>query len=101
MATDDGIQLQVLNVTRVLDALDTERSKFWQAPEISDLVILDTPAFRESVVRDVPFFKLPHYTFEVFLGDPFVERMRAAGLRGLKAVPVWSPERGSIPRRLW
>ena len=102
LATDDGVELFLLNVTRVIDALDLAKSQVWRFPESGRIYFLETAAFHEHLVRDVDFFKLsiapPN---EIFVGERFVERVQAAGLVGLSFELAWSPERGPVKQRLW
>jgi hypothetical protein len=60
-------------------------------------MLIKAAAFREHVVRDVDFFQLRQPRV-LYVGDRFVDRVHAAGLVGLSFVPVWSPERGPIPK---
>lgn len=101
LATNDGVRLSLLNVTRVLNALDVERSELWRYPHNGEIGDIPAPAFHEPMVRGVHFFKLPRYTYEVFVGEPFVKRVRAAGLQGLDFQLVWSPASGPVRRTLW
>jgi hypothetical protein len=100
LATDDGVELWALNVTRVIDALDEEHSILRRFPD-GRIMFIAAPAFHEPLVRDVDFFKLPLHSSEIFFGECFIERVRAARLTGLKFNPVWSAEGGPIKRRLW
>lgn len=92
LATDDGIALFALNVTRVLDALDEERSVVKRFPDSDGVMSIDEYVFHEDVVRDVPFFKLPHYGSQIYVGEPFRQRVLEAGLVGLEFTLLWSPE---------
>ena len=101
LATDDDVELFVLNVTRVIDALDMERSTIRRLPDGGMIYLIEAAAFHEHMVRDVDFFKLPtERVNNVFVGERFIERVRAAGLGGLKFEFSWSPERGAVKRRL-
>jgi hypothetical protein len=100
LATDDGVELFVLNITRVLDdALDEERSTLLRFPDSQRIILIEAAAFREHVVCDVDFFQLRQPQV-LYVGDRFVDRVHAAGLVGLSFVPAWSPERGPILRSL-
>lgn len=98
LTTNDGVNLFVLNVTCVLDALDEERATLDRFPDTGKLLYIRAPAFHESMVRDVPFFKLPFYGSEMFVGESFKQRVDAAGLVGLEFKPAWSPEGGPVRR---
>ena len=100
LATDDDVPLFILNVTRVIDALDLEHS-VERFPD-GRIAYLDAPAFHADMVRDVDFFKLPTLRSNtIFLGERFVARVRTAKLVGLDFEPVWSPAGGPIRRRLF
>lgn len=101
LATNDGVDLFVLNVTRVIDALDEERSDLTRFPDSNKIMAVWAPAFHEPMIRGVDFFKLPMRSSCLLVGDYFVERVREAGLEGLDFTPVWSPETGPIRRRPW
>jgi hypothetical protein len=38
---------------------------------------------------------------EIYLGERFVDRVRAAGLTGMDFELVWSLDGGPVKRRLW
>ena len=58
-------------------------------------VSVDGP-YNEHLVRDVDVFRLPHLGSYTFVGDRFVERVRASGLVGLDFEPRWSAEGGPV-----
>jgi hypothetical protein len=101
LATNDGVDLYLLNVTRVIDALDEERSTLLRLPDSGKVILITAPAFHEPLVRGVDFFKLPRHANRIFVGERFVERVHAAGLVGVEFRLAWSPEGGPIKRRLW
>ena len=98
LATDDGVALYAFNVTRVLDAMDEENSIIKRFPD-GQIMFVSAFAFRESMVRDEPFFKLPYRGCPILVGERFKERVHAAGLVGLDFRMVWSPEHGAVPRK--
>lgn len=101
LATDDGVDLFNFNCTRVIDALDHERSEFWYFDD-GRIMFIEAAAFHDSMVRDVDFFKLPTMRVNnIYVGERFIERVREAGLVGLTFELAWSPERGAVKRRLW
>ena len=101
LATDDGVELFVLNVTRVLDVLDEEHSTIDRFEDSGQIMFIEAAAFHEDLVRGVDFFKLPGRACGIFVGERFIERVRAAGLVGLDFPLAWSPEGGPVKRRLW
>ena len=101
LATDDGVQLFLLNVTRVLDALDEERSIIECFPDSDRIMFLKAAAFHEDKVRGVPLFKLPHYGSQIFAGESFRQRVLESDLEGLAFDLAWSPEGGAVRKMLW
>ena len=99
LATGDDVPLFILNVTRVIDALDEDRADVLRFPD-GRIAYLNAPAFHADKVRDVDFFKLAGRRSEIFVGERFVARVREAKLVGLEFSPVWSPAGGPIRRRL-
>ena len=99
LATGDDVPLFILNVTRVIDALDEDRADVLRFPD-GRIAYLNAPAFHADKVRDVDFFKLAGRRSEIFVGERFVARVREAKLVGLEFRPVWSPAGGPIRRRL-
>ena len=98
LATEDGVELFAWNITRVIDALDVERSNISRFSD-GGIMFVNAPAFHEPMVRSVAYFKLPLRCTRIYLGQRFVDRVEAAGLTGLDFEPVWSPETGPIKRK--
>lgn len=96
LSTVDDVKLYVLNVTRVLDALDEQRSILERYDDTGEIMFIRAAAFHEHMVRGVPFFKLPRYGSALYIGEPFRQRVLAAGLTGLDFQLAWSPEAGAI-----
>lgn len=90
LASDDGTKLHVLNVTRILDALDEERSSIVRFAGTTTIMRIKKAVFRLSVVRGVQLFRLPHRGSRTYVGQEFVDTVKAAGLEGLEFEPVWS-----------
>lgn len=101
LATRDNVALSVLNVTRVIDALDVDNSIVEYAPDSDKILIHWTHAFHEPLVCDVPFFRLPNRSSPIFVNESFKRRVSEAGLVGLDFIPAWSPETGAIKQPLW
>lgn len=101
LKTDDNVPLFVLNVTRVLDAKDEDKSHIVRFPDSGQSMTVWAHAFHEPVIRDVPFFKLPYRGSPMFVGEPFRERVQEAGLVGLDFILAWSPETGAVYPKLW
>lgn len=88
---DDGDYL-AFNVTRLLDALNLERS---QIQYFSDGSVMDVQQYEFIAERlmGVPIFKLPQLAVsDVFVTDAFVQRVQDCGLTGFLFRPVWSDE---------
>lgn len=82
----------VYNTTRVIDALDEERS---------ELVRLSTGRVMRVVkyvfhqtVGFTPVFRIPQLRTKVFVTDRFMERVTTAGLTGFALKPVWETAHG-------
>ncbi len=95
LATDDGVELFVHNVLGVREALDMERSDIEHVPETT-IFFIRTPAFIESAIGDAEMFRVPIETNRVFYTDRFVERVKAAKLKGTDFVKKWSSTEGPI-----
>lgn len=90
LAPVDGSEMFVYNA-RVVDGLDEEHASLVKFPGSDRIMRLKSAAFIESVVRGVDIFRLPHRASATYVSKVFVERVAAAGLRGLEFRPIWSP----------
>jgi hypothetical protein len=90
LATEDDVELFVLNA-RVVDALDEARSSLMKFPGTNRIMRIKKVAFVDSRIRDLDMFRLPHRASSTYVSDRFVQRVKSAGLRGLKFNKVWSP----------
>jgi hypothetical protein len=82
----------VFNVTKVVDALDRASSnlKLFSDGEIMDVIRY---AFFPKRLIGIELFKIPQMVLaDVFVTDPFVERVESAGLKGFKFRLVWSSD---------
>jgi hypothetical protein len=80
----------VFNVTRVIDALDEDECelKLFDDGDIMDVVRF---AFFPERIRGTTVFKVPQCILtDVFVTDPFVERVTDANLKGFTFRLVWS-----------
>ena len=89
LSTDDGVELFVLNA-RVIDALDEANSSLMKFPGTSRIMRTKKVAFVASAIKGVDLFRLPHRASSTYVSERFVERVKAAGLRGLVFNKVWS-----------
>ena len=82
--------LVIFNVTRVLDALDEQASGILRFTNGRIMRII-RPVFRPDVISGSDIFKIPNLRVSpTYVSERFVERVRAAGLRGLVFNKVWS-----------
>jgi hypothetical protein len=80
------------NATHFLDALDEAKSTVARFDD-GRLMHVWTFALRREVVADAVIFRLPNLTpSPILVGQQFVERWNAAGLRGLNFTKIWSTE---------
>ena len=89
LSTDDGVDLFVLNA-RVIDALDEANSSLMKFPGTNRIMRITKLAFIPTAVRGVDIFRLPHRASSTYVSNRFVDRVNAAGLRGLEFTQVWS-----------
>jgi hypothetical protein len=89
LATEDGLELFAFNA-RSIDALDEARSSLMRFPGTNRIMRIMKVSFVTSAVQDVDIFRLPHRASSTYVSDLFVERVRTAGLCGLKFRKVWS-----------
>ncbi len=86
----DG-ELFVLNVTRVIDALDMERSDVVMFPGGTDIMMVRRFVFRPEVVHGVHVFKVPQIE-TVFVDEEFVDLVKQSGLEGAGFKRLWTYE---------
>lgn len=89
LSTDDGVKLFVLNA-RVVDALDEAQSSLMKFPGTNRIMRIKKVAFVASAIEGVDLFRLPHRASSTYVSERFVERVKAADLRGLVFNKVWS-----------
>ena len=91
--TCDGEDYFVFNVTRVIDALDEANCelKRFSSGRIMDIVRY---SFVEAKLIGIVIFKLRQDLLgSVYVTDPFVQRVKAAKLKGFKLPLIWSSHR--------
>ncbi|RAZ86993.1 hypothetical protein DPM33_27005 [Mesorhizobium hawassense] len=86
-----GEKVWLLNVTRVIDALDEARSQIVRF-EDGDMLAIERYAFDAGKIGSAEVFKLPMRASPVFVNDMFVERVRRAGLRNVSFRPLWTSD---------
>jgi uncharacterized protein DUF1629 len=83
-------KLVVYNVTRVLDALDLDRSEVVKFPSTGRIMKVKSYVFRPDRVRGHRAFKVPELLRgSVFVTDEVVSTAKAAGLTGVGFRMVW------------
>ncbi|HEX2207713.1 MAG TPA: DUF1629 domain-containing protein [Longimicrobium sp.] len=92
LSVDDGTYY-VYNTTRIIDALDEERSSVvrfstGEVMRIAKYVFRDDAAF-------LPIFRLPQSRVKVFVTGPFVDRVKASALTGFDFRLVWDGPNGA------
>ncbi len=95
VATEDGVELFVLNVLGVVDALDMNNSDIHRI-EGTRAVSLRKLVFIESAIGKAEIFRIPVDSNRVFYTDRFVARVKAAKLKGTDFTPLWSSTDGPI-----
>jgi hypothetical protein len=88
----EDADLLVYNPTHFCDALDEARSNVARLDN-GRVMHIWTYVFRREAVAEAVIFRIPNETpSPVLVGQPFVDRWQAAGLRGLDFVKVWSSD---------
>ena len=92
LACDDG-DFWTLNVTRLVDALDESSSQLLRGSDTGEILMIHKHVFRPSGLEQAQLFKLPQVLRGlIYVTDPFVDMIKASGLKGLEFVKVWSPD---------
>lgn len=92
---DSAEQYYVYNVTRILDALDTDKSDaIWFGP--GRIMMMKRYAFRDAELEGATIFKVPQLRVQVFVTEPFVERIESSGLTGFSFREVWRSSSASV-----
>ena len=96
--TDDDVELFVLNIRVVIDALDLERSEIETTPN-TNIVSVQEHVFIESALQGVEMFRVPLVPHNIYFSDLFVERVKAAKLKGLDFIKLWSSDESAVPNQ--
>jgi len=89
---DDGTYY-LFNVTRVIDALDRERSELRYFSSTGRLDEVTRYAFRAEQLEGATIFKIPDFEHsQVYVTDTFVSAVERAGLVGFEFQLLWSTE---------
>ena len=96
--TDDEVELFVLNIRVVIDALDVERSEIERIPN-TDIVAVQEHVFIESALQGVEMFRVPLVPHNIYFTDLFVERVKKLKLKGTDFIKLWSSdEQPPVPK---
>jgi hypothetical protein len=88
---EDGSTLFVFN-SKVVDALDEKRSSIVKFPGTDRIMQIKKVSFVESKIQGLDIFRLPHRASVTYVSEGFVERVKAAGLKGLTFTKVYDSE---------
>ena len=92
LATNDDVELFVFNPRFIIDAFDRERSTYEQVPG-TNILWISKYVFIESAIRGIDIFRMPiPGAHSLFFSDRFVERVKAAKLKGTEFIKLWSSE---------
>lgn len=94
-----GEQAWLFNVTRVLDALDEQRSDIVRFDD-GEILTVERYEFIRSVLAGHGIFKLPGRSSPVFVTPDFIETVRQSRLRGVSFERVWSDAPSPSPLRI-
>lgn len=84
--------LWIYNPTRMVDALDEQRSSVTRFPD-GRLMIVNRYVFRATEVASIDIFKIPSPNVSpTFVSHRFVELWRSSGLKGLEFKQLWAPD---------
>ncbi|EAZ92074.1 imm11 family protein [Crocosphaera chwakensis] len=88
----DGLDLNILNITNLIDCLDKEKSVIEYFDEIEQGIMdVEKYVFKEELLENVTHFKLPQLTRSSIFGtDKFYSKVKEYGLTGLKFELVYS-----------
>jgi uncharacterized protein DUF1629 len=88
----EDADLLLYNPTHFRDALDEARSNVARFDD-GRLVHVWTYVLHREAVANAVIFRLPNLTpSPILVGQPFVDRWKAAGLRGLNFKKIWSSD---------
>jgi hypothetical protein len=86
----DEAELSVLNVLRVIDALDVSRSDVVRFPSTGRIMTVQSHEFRAERLAGARVFKVPELLrTEAFVTDEVVELVESSGLKGVGFRLLW------------
>lgn len=80
-----GEEFYCLNVTRIVDCLDRQRTR-WAKIETRH----KDPYFDLARLGEAPVFTIPENVVDAYVRETFKEAVEAAGLKGLEFKEVWN-----------
>lgn len=90
--TCGGEEYFVFNVTRVIDALDEDNCELKRF-DSGRIMFVESFCFFPEKLIGINLFKVPQCILQdVFVTEPFVERVKTAKLKGFKFRLVWSSD---------
>ncbi|EFM09650.1 hypothetical protein PaecuDRAFT_3699 [Paenibacillus curdlanolyticus YK9] len=84
-------EINMVNVTNVIDALDYEHTEFryYSTGEMADY---EKPAFQFDKIKNSPIFRVPERTVRIYVTDEFRDLVLKHKLKGLDFEEVWDSE---------
>ena len=86
---NDEEDLWLVNVWRVVDALDEENSEIKRFPSSGRIMQIMRYAFRVEMLRGISCFKIPQFGSVMFATDSLAAAAREANLTGVTFASVW------------
>jgi len=88
----EGDPLWTFNVTRLVDALDEQRSDVLLSADSKKILRVKAPVFRTERLTGIHLFKLSQMPRGlIYVTEPFVASVKSHGLRGIAFTQVWAP----------
>jgi hypothetical protein len=87
----NGPSAWVLNILKVMDALDEEKSEVQRFQSSNRIMRIVRHSFKADVIKDQDLFRLPYQGSVTYVSRRFVDAVTAAGLVGLEFHRVWAP----------
>lgn len=95
----DERSYSLLNITRVIDALDESRSELYRFPSSGRVGDILRYVFKTELVKDEFIFKIPQLPRNaVFVTNRFVEIVTEAGLTGFDFQLLWAADPSAADR---
>lgn len=93
---NDNTKYYLLDIP-LIDCLDYETSVIdYLKSEPTKILGIDGFAFKLEMVADEIIFRIPESKARIFVTDQFIDKAKAAGLKGIRFNKVWDSEVGSF-----